>query len=55
MRFQKEDMTKFGIYAGVLFILVCILESNLISFYNDGTFVGLNFFMALSSKYILFF
>ena len=53
VRFQKEDMTKFGIYAGVLFLLVCILESNLISFANDGTFVGLNFFMALSSKYIL--
>ncbi len=53
MRFQKEDMTKFGIYAGVLFLLICILESNVISFANDGTFVGLNFFIALSSDYIL--
>lgn len=48
MRFQKEDMIKFGIYAVILFFLVCILVANLFSFYNNGEFVGLNFFLALS-------
>ena len=52
MRFEREDMIKFGIYAAVLFVLVCILVANLISFSNDSTFVGLNFFKALSSDYI---
>ena len=52
MRFQKEDMIKFGIYALILFLLICVLVSNLVSFANDGTFSGLNFFIALSGDYI---
>ena len=52
MRFQKEDMLRFGIYAFILFILICILVANLVSFANDSTFAGLNFFRALSSDYI---
>ena len=52
MRFQKEDMIKFGIYTVVLFLMICVLVANLISFSNDGTFVGLNFFKALSREYI---
>ena len=54
MRFDKDDMIKFGIYAFILFILIAILVSNLISFANeDGKLAGLNFFYALSSKYIV--
>ena len=52
MRFQKEDMIKFLIYAVILFFMICILVANLISFANDGTFVGIVFFKALSSEYI---
>ena len=53
MRFKKEDMIKFGIYAFVLFILIAILVANLISFANYGEFVGLNFFAALSKDNIM--
>lgn len=53
MRFEKDDMIKFGIYALVLFFLVCILVANVISFADNGTFAGLNFFKALSADYIL--
>ena len=47
MRFQKDDMVKFGIYAFILFILICVLVSNLILFANEGEFAGINFFIAL--------
>ena len=47
MRFQKDDMIRFCIYAFILFILVCVLVSNLISFANEERFAGLNFFIAL--------
>ena len=53
MRFEKDDMVKFGIYAFVLFLMIAILVSNLISFANDGEFAGFNFFIALSSEYFL--
>ena len=52
LRFKKEDMTRFGIYAFILFILVAVLVSNLIQFANYGTFAGLNFFIALGKDYI---
>ena len=52
MRFEKDDMIKFGIYAFVLFITVAILASNLIKFSSTGEFAGLNFFIALSKDYI---
>ena len=52
MRFNKDDMVKFGIYAFILFILIAVLVANLISFANTGTLAGLNFFIALSSNYI---
>ena len=52
LRFQKEDMMKFGIYAFVLFIMIAILLSNLIKFANTGEFAGLNFFIALGREYI---
>jgi len=52
MRFQKEDMQKFLIFALILFFLICILLANIISFSGDGTFVGLNFFVALSKDYL---
>ena len=53
MRFEKDDMIKFGIYAFILFLMIAILVSNLISFANDGEFAGLNFFIALSGEYFL--
>ena len=52
MRFDKNDMKRFLIYAGILFFLVCIAVANLTSFANEGYFVGLNFFKALSKDYI---
>ena len=52
MRFNKDDMVKFGIYAFILFILIAVLVANLISFANTGTLAGLNFFIALGSNYI---
>ena len=52
MRFDKDDMVKFGIYAFILFIMISILVANLISFANDGTFAGLNLFVALSFDHI---
>ena len=51
MRFDKDDMVKFGIYSLILFLMIAILVANLISFANDGEFVGLNFFIALSGEY----
>ena len=48
MRFQKEDMVKFGIYALILFIMIAVLVSNLVMFANYGKLSGLNFFIALS-------
>ena len=53
MRFDKGDMDKFLIYAGVLFLMICIFMANLISFFNEGTFVGLNFFLVFSKDYFL--
>ena len=52
MRFDKNDMIKFGIYAVILFLMVAVLISNLIVFADSGEFAGLNFFIALSSEYI---
>ncbi len=52
MRFKEEDMVKFGVYALILFLLICVLVANLISFADEGKFVGLNFFIALSGDYI---
>ena len=52
MRFDKNDMIKFGIYAGILFLMIAILVSNLIVFADSGEFAGLNFFIALSREYI---
>ena len=53
MRFDKDDMIKFGIYALILFLLVAILVSNLISFSKNGTAAGFNFFIALSPEYFI--
>ena len=53
MRFKKDDMVRFGIYAFILFIMIAILVANLISFANYSEFVGLNFFIALNSEYLL--
>ena len=53
MRFNKDDMIKFGIYAFILFIMIAVLVSNLIKFANSGQLAGFNFFIALSREYIL--
>ena len=53
LRFESKDMIRFGIFAGVLFVLVVIGVSNLISFANDGTFSGLNVTLAFKKEYIL--
>ena len=53
MRFDKNDMIKFGIYAFILFLMIAILVANLITFGNEGKFAGFNFFIALSGEYIL--
>ena len=53
MRFDKNDMIKFGIYAFILFIMIAILLSNLITFSKSGEFAGLNFFVALSKDYFV--
>ena len=47
MRFEKDDMKKFGIYALILFVLVCFILSNVISFSQTGKLAGLNIFIAL--------
>ena len=52
MRFKKDDMVKFAIYAFILFIMIAILVSNLIQFANFSEFAGLNFFIALRREYI---
>ena len=53
LRFEPKDMTRFLIFAAILFVLVAIGVSNLISFANDGTFVGLSILNALKKDYIL--
>ena len=53
MRFDKDDMIKFGIYALILFVMVAVLVSNLITFASSGKFAGLNFFIALSGDYFV--
>lgn len=53
MRFDKNDMVKFGIYAVILFWLVATLVSNLITFSKSGEFAGFNFFVALGKDYIV--
>ena len=50
MRFDRNDMIKFGIYALILFIMIAVLMSNLIVFAHTGKFAGLNFFVALSKE-----
>ena len=52
MRFDKNDMVKFGIYALILFLMIAILVSNLITFANTGEFAGFNLFVALQRDYI---
>ena len=53
MRFDKNDMIKFGIYAGILFLMIAILMANLYSFMSEEHyFCGLNFFGALSPSHI---
>ena len=51
MRFDKDDMVKFGIYAFILFILVVVLLSGLISF--GGSDDGFNPFISLSGEYFV--
>ena len=53
LRFESKDMMRFGIFAAVVFILVVIGVSNLISFANNGTFSGLNITLAFRKEYIL--
>ena len=53
MRFDKNDMIKFGIYAFILFITIAVLVSNLITLAKNGEFAGFNFFIALSGEYFL--
>ncbi len=51
MRFDKDDMVKFGIYAFILFVMVVILLSGLISFGKaDG---GFSPFVALTGEYFV--
>ena len=52
MRFQKEDMVKFGIYVLILFIMTTVLLSFLVCFSNGKSFSGINIFIALSKDYI---
>ena len=52
MRFNKNDMIKFGVYAFILFIMIAVLVANLVRFANTGQLAGLNFFIALSREYI---
>ena len=54
MRFDKDDMVKFVIYAFVLFLMIAILLANLYTFTRSGgeEFAGFNFFIALSGEYI---
>ena len=54
MRFDKDDMVKFGIYAVILFLMVAFLLANLYVFIeSEGKeFAGLNFFIALSPRNI---
>ena len=52
MRFDKDDMVKFAIYAIILFFMIAILISNLITFGNSGELAGFNFFIALKGKYL---
>jgi type IV secretion system protein VirD4 len=52
MRFDKNDMIKFGIYAFILFIMIAVLVSNLVTFADEGRFAGFNFFTALKPDYL---
>ena len=54
MRFDKNDMIKFGIYTLILFLMIAILLANLYQFTKTegNEFAGLNFFIALSGDYI---
>ena len=54
MRFDKNDMIKFGIYTLILFLMIAILLANLYTFTKTegNEFAGLNFFIALSGDYI---
>ena len=54
LRFESKDMIRFGIFAGVVFILVVIGVSNLISLQNNsGELAGLNITYAFKKEYIL--
>ena len=53
MRFDKNDMIKFGIYALILFLMIAILLSALINFSKGESFGGLRIFVALSGDYFV--
>ena len=53
MRFDKNDMIKFGIYALILFLMIAILLSALINFSKGESFGGLHIFVALSGDYFV--
>ena len=53
LRFESKDMIRFGIFALIVFFIVCIGVSNLISFGMNGTLCGLNITYAFQSDYIL--
>ena len=48
MRFEKDDMIKFAIYAFILFILVCIAVSALLAFSHSEDF---NVFLAITDYF----
>ena len=52
MRFQKEDMIKFGIYTAILFMIEVILLSFIINFANSGEVGTGSILISLSFDYI---
>ena len=53
LRFESKDMIRFGIFAAIVFVIVCIGVSNLISLANEGVFCGLNITFAFQREYFL--
>ncbi len=52
LTFDKDDLKMFLIYAVVLFFVVSICISALISFSQNGSLEHINFFAAFSKDYI---
>ena len=52
MRFEKEDMIKFGIYTGILFFVVVFVLSIIFSFLQNLSLSNMNLFLSLSRKHI---